>query len=159
MINCFEAVLGELPHILVLGSSPSVISLEKGEYYGNPRNAFWKILKDVFGGDSFLNYNDKVEFAKANKIAIWDVVASCEREGSLDSSIKNVKVNEIEELLLNYPSIKIVLFNGKASETFYNKYIKYYPYRTAFYTLPSTSPANTISYEKKLIAWEDKLFN
>jgi TDG/mug DNA glycosylase family protein len=158
MINCFEPVLGEMPHTLVLGSSPSVISLERVEYYGNPRNAFWKILKDVFGGDEFLNYDDKVNFAKENSIAIWDVVSSCEREGSLDSAIKNVKVNEIENLLMTFPSIKTVLFNGKTAAALYDKNINYYPYRTEFFTMPSTSPAYTLSYEKKLTEWADKLY-
>ncbi|MBK5199998.1 MAG: DNA-deoxyinosine glycosylase [Spirochaetaceae bacterium] len=159
MINCFDPILGELPHTLVLGSFPSVISLDRIQYYGNPRNAFWPILKDVFGGQDYLNYKDNVEFAKIHKIAIWDVISSCERKGSLDSAIKNVIVNEIEDLLINYPSIKNVLFNGKAAESFYNKYVKYYPYRTEFFTLPSTSPAYTLSYEKKLIEWEYKLLN
>ena len=158
MINCFDPILGDLPHILVLGSSPSVISLDKIQYYGNPQNAFWSILKDAFCGEEYLNYEDKVEFAKIHKIAIWDVISSCERKGSLDSSIKNVSVNEIENLLLNYPSIKKVLFNGKAAESFYKKYVKYYPYRTEFFTMPSTSPAYTLSYAKKLIEWENKLY-
>jgi len=69
MINCFDPILGELPHTLVLGSSPSVISLDRVQYYGNPRNAFWAILKDVFGGEDYLNYDEKIEFAKINKIA------------------------------------------------------------------------------------------
>lgn len=158
MIECFNPILGALPHTLVLGSSPSVISLEKGEYYGNSRNAFWPILNDVFGGNGFKNYNEKKEFAIINHIAIWDVVANCNREGSLDSAIKDVVANNIEDVLMCNPSIKVVLFNGGAAAKFYKKYVKYYPYRTGFFTMPSTSPAYTIPYERKLDEWEAKLY-
>ncbi len=158
MIQCFDAILGALPHTLVLGSSPSVISLEKSEYYGNLRNAFWPILNEVFGGNGFKNYSEKKEFAMLNHIAIWDVVATCNREGSLDSAIKDVDVNDIENVLMSNPSIKTVLFNGASVAKFYKKYVKYYPYRTEFFTMPSTSPAYTIPFERKLIEWEVKLF-
>lgn len=158
MVQCFSPILGALPHTLVLGSSPSVISLEKNEYYGNPRNAFWPILNDVFNGNGFKNYLDKKEFAMQNRIAIWDVVATCNRSGSLDSAIKDVEVNPIEDLLMSNPSIKTVLFNGATAAKFYKQYVKYYPYRTEFFTMPSTSPAYTIKYEKKLRDWEMKLY-
>jgi TDG/mug DNA glycosylase family protein len=158
MIKCFEPILGALPHILVLGSSPSVISLEKGEYYGNSRNAFWPIVNEVFGGNGFNNYSEKIEFAIQNHIAIWDVVATCNREGSLDSAIKDVVVNDIEDVLMSNPSIKIVLFNGASAAKFYKKYVKFYPYRTEFCTMPSTSPAYTIPFERKLNEWEAKIF-
>lgn len=158
MIECFKPILGALPHTLVLGSCPSVVSLEKVEYYGNKRNAFWPIMRDVFGGDDFKSYDDKVQLAMDNHVAIWDVVAQCTREGSLDSEIKDVAVNDIEDLLMDMPSIKTVLFNGAAAAKFYKKYVAYYPYRTEFFTMPSTSPAYTIPYEKKLEEWESKLY-
>lgn len=158
MIKCFEPVLGALPHTLVLGSSPSVISLEKGEYYGNSRNAFWPILNEVFNGNGFKNYNEKKEFAIMNHIAIWDVVATCNREGSLDSAIKDVIVNDLEDMFMSNPSIKTVLFNGASAAKFYKKYVMYYPYRTEFFTMPSTSPAYTILFERKLDEWKTKLY-
>jgi TDG/mug DNA glycosylase family protein len=158
MVECFKPILGKLPHTLVLGSSPSVISLEKVEYYGNSRNAFWPILNDVFGGNGFKDYKAKVDFAIDNHIAIWDVVATCTRNGSLDSAIKDVVANDIEEVLMSNPSIKTVLFNGATAAKFYKRYIKYYPYRVEFFTMPSTSPAYTIPYERKLDEWEAKLY-
>ena len=125
---------------LFLGSFPSVKSRERNFYYMHPKNRFYPLLEEVFK-DSFTTQNieEKKMLLKKHKIALFDVIESCEITGSSDSSIKNIKVNDIEKIL-NYSNIQKIILNGKLA---YNLFIKYFPnlINKAFY-LPSTSPAN-----------------
>ena len=139
--------------ILILGSFPSQKSREQMFFYGHPQNRFWRVLSAVFECDTPETVDQKREFILSHKIALWDVIASCEIEGSADSSIKNVVPNDFTEIL-NTADINQIFVNGKTAHKFYNKYIKDTLGREAV-CLPSTSPANAAwSVEKLVSAWK-----
>lgn len=132
--------------ILILGSIPSVKSRELGFYYMHPQNRFWKVLSDLFCEDVPNSILSKKEFLKKHKIALWDVLASCEINGSSDSSIKNPKVNDIKTLI-GGTDVKTIFVTGRKSLELYNKYCLKSVGIKAIY-LPSTSGANcALSYE------------
>jgi len=133
---------------------PGVESLRLQQYYANPRNQFWKILYELFETQASQNYDEKVSFIKSKRIAVWDVIGNCYREGSLDSNIREEKVNDFNALFEAYPNIKTVMFNGgKAYET-YKKWIGFGAIPSiTFQRLTSSSPANTKRYEEKLREW------
>ena len=132
---------------------PSRISLELQQYYGHPRNTFWKILFSIFSRTFSSNYCDRKLLAIENNIAIWDVCYSAVRIGSLDSAIKDEKPNKIDELVSENPSISTIVFNGKKAAKLYKKYFPKFDYIN-YTTLLSTSPANAkYSFEEKLKYW------
>ena len=132
---------------------PGAMSLEKNEYYANPRNHFWKILYTVFDALPIANlFEEKKDFLLNNKIGIWDVLENCERKGSLDIHIKNQKENDFEVLFKEFPAISKIIFNGKQSHLFFVKKFGQIEGIT-YYVMPSTSPANTMSFENKLKIW------
>lgn len=152
-IASFNPIVDSKTKILILGSIPGVKSLEKVEYYGNKQNQFWKILFSIFKQENVPEcYKNKVNFLLQNRIGLWDVVQNCERKGSLDIAIKNQEINDFNSFFNKYPQITTLVFNGKiAYQFFYKKYgqIKGITYSV----MPSTSPANTIPFEKKLNEW------
>lgn len=128
--------------VLILGSFPSVKSREEGFYYAHPKNRFWPVLASIFKEEIV----DKKEFLKKHNIALFDVCASCEIKGSSDASIKEVKPNDLSQILKE-SKIKIIFLNGKTASNLYKKYMKNIELPTI--TLPSTSPANaTVNLEK-----------
>jgi len=133
-----------------------VKSLEKHQYYGHPRNQFWPILYELLGEQAAECYGEKVDFAKTNKIAVWDVLAQCERVGSLDSDIYNEMPNTIRVFLETNPSIKTIAFNGGKAESSFRKFFKdiLNDSTYTFIKLPSTSPAYTLVKDKKLEQWK-----
>ena len=138
--------------ILVLGSFPSVKSREQLFFYGHPQNRFWKVIAAVFGDDVPKSIEDKKAFLHKNHIALWDVIASCDIEGSADSTIKNVVPNDLDAIIKN-SKVKRIFVNGKTAEKYYNKYTKDKLGRAAV-CLPSTSPANAAwSIERLVGAW------
>lgn len=153
MITSFDPIVDSRTKILILGSIPGVKSLEKVEYYGNKQNQFWKIIFSIFKQESVKEcYKNKVNFLLQNRIGLWDVVQNCERKGSLDIAIKNQEINDFNSFFNENPQITTILFNGKiAYQFFYKKYgqIK----GITYYVMPSTSPANTMTFEKKLNEW------
>lgn len=157
MIQSFQPIIGNNPKILVLGTLPSIKSLEIQQYYGNPRNSFWKILFTLFKQEYSLNYNDKISLAHKNNIAIWDVCYSASRSGSLDSEIRDVIPNKINELVAKQPTIKTIVFNGQKAAKLYSKYFVKIE-DIEYMTLLSTSPANARYYfNKKLENWKQIL--
>lgn len=126
--------------ILILGSFPSVKSREAQFFYGHPQNRFWKVTAGVFEEDVPDTTEEKRAFLLRNKIAVWDVIQSCDIVGSSDSSITNVVVNDIEPILSG-SKIKKIYVNGKKAYSLYNKYIKPVIGVEAM-CLPSTSSAN-----------------
>ena len=151
----FPPVIYSNTKILILGSLPGKKSLDLKQYYGHDRNRIWKILSYLTNNDIPIAYQQKVELLHKNKIGLWDVAHSARREGSLDSNIKDESPNDIEKLLDNYSSIRVIGFNGKKSEKMFYKYfteklgIKYVP-------LPSTSPANmAINFEEMCSRWSE----
>jgi len=132
---------------------PGIKSLEENQYYAHKRNAFWPIIYKLFDEKISKNYDDRKAFALKNNIALWDTLKLCLREGSLDSKIKEEQANEIHQLLMDYPLIHTIIFNGKSAEKFYNKYYKQQK-SISYITLPSTSPANAgKTFDEKLSYW------
>ena len=151
----FSPIIYNDTKILILGSLPGKKSLELKQYYGHARNRIWKILSHLTGSDIPIAYQQKVELLNKNKIGLWDVAHSARREGSLDSNIKDESPNDIEKLLDNYSSIKVIGFNGKKSEKMFYKYFYEKPNIKYLY-LPSTSPANmAISFEDICNRWSE----
>ncbi|MBQ2839991.1 MAG: DNA-deoxyinosine glycosylase [Oscillospiraceae bacterium] len=139
--------------ILILGSFPSVKSREQMFFYGHPQNRFWKVVSSVFERDEPGTIEEKKQLLYENGVALWDVIASCEIVGSSDSSIKNVKVNDISKILKE-SDIRQIFVNGKTAEKYFKKYTQAQINREAV-CLPSTSTANAVwSLEKLVEAWK-----
>ena len=144
-LSGFPPSIDENCTILILGSMPSVKSLEQQQYYAHPQNRFWPLMSIFFNqGIVPKNYQEKLSMLLKNHVALWDSIDSCIRKGSLDSAIYDEKSNDFNELFNKYPKITTICFNGgKSFQCFkkYNKDLLNNPQFT-FYTLPSTSPAN-----------------
>ncbi|MBQ8818182.1 MAG: DNA-deoxyinosine glycosylase [Clostridia bacterium] len=138
--------------VLILGSFPSVKSREEMFFYGHPQNRFWKVLAGVFAERVPKSIQEKRSFLLDHKIALWDVIASCDIEGSSDSSIKNVVPNNLNTIL-EQSNIEEIFVNGKTAYKYYNTYLRDTLKREAI-CLPSTSPANAAwNLEKLICAW------
>ncbi len=148
----FGALYAPDSRILVLGSFPSVKSREENFFYGHPQNRFWKVTSMVFGEKLPETIPEKKAFLLRNKIALWDVIESCDITGSSDSSIKNVTVNDFSKILSS-SQIEKIFVNGKTAERLYNKYALSNTGIPCI-CLPSTSPANAAwSVEKLFGEW------
>ena len=153
VVHPIEPLYDTNSKILILGSFPSVKSREHMFFYSHPKNRFWKVLSAVFDCEMPCSIEEKREFLHKNRIVLWDVIESCDISGSADSSIKNVKANNISRILDNAP-IERIFVNGKTALKYYDKYIKEQINRSAI-CLPSTSPANAVKSEADLInEWE-----
>ena len=136
---------------------PGKESLRLQQYYGHTRNAFWKIIYELFDGNLELNYTSRIEFLKQNNIALWDICQYAERKSSLDADIKNEIPNEISNLINTFPSIKTIAFNGKKTQQLFDKYVERNS-KIRYITLLSTSPANArFTFEEKLENWKSIL--
>ena len=111
-IHSFPPIAAEGCKVLILGSMPSVTSLERHQYYGHKQNDFWPMMFAFFEQPYTDAYSVKQELLIKHGIALWDVLSSCEREGSLDSNIMNEIPNDINGLLVQYPTIEYIIFNG-----------------------------------------------
>ncbi len=137
---------------LILGSFPSVKSREAAFFYGHPQNRFWAVTAAVLGCKKPETVEEKKEMILSNGLALWDVIASCEIEGSADSTIRNVTANDLSEIIEN-SKIERIFANGKTAEKYYNKYT-FPKTKIKAICLPSTSPANAAwSFEKLVEAW------
>lgn len=152
-ISSFSAIIDDQSEILILGSIPGVKSLKMQQYYAHPQNKFWKIIFELLNEEFTEDYTQRIETIKKHHIALWDVIDSCERKGSLDSEIKNEEANQIAELLENHPNIKVVFCNGGKSYKNLQKLLGK-NYRLPVILLPSTSPLHTVSFEKKMEEWK-----
>ncbi len=153
IVHPFPPLYDENSQILILGSFPSVKSREAMFFYGHPQNRFWKVASRIFGAPVPETIDEKKKFLLSNKIALWDVIASCEIKGSSDSSIKNAVPNDLSEIFKK-ADIKHIFVNGKTAEKYYNKYTKDTVGKAAV-CLPSTSPANAAWTVERLVkAWE-----
>jgi hypoxanthine-DNA glycosylase len=151
-------IIDDSARVLILGNMPSVMSLGAKEYYANPRNAFWRITGELFGFTSDGPYKDRTAALTAHGIAVWDVLRSCRRVGSLDSAVEpdSVVANEFGQLFKRHPHITRVLFNGAAAEKNFNRLVRVAP-DLRYRRLPSTSPAQTMRYADKLAAWREAI--
>lgn len=156
----FKPIVGNKPRILILGSMPSEKSLQQAEYYAHPQNAFWPIMGELFGFDHELGYRQRTGQLTKHHIALWDVIATCRREGSLDTSIDkdSIVANDFTGFFAEHPGIEYVFFNGTRAEQEYKRRVL--PVLGEMTTLikyqrlPSTSPANAgLSRKQKLRAW------
>ncbi|MEQ8426536.1 MAG: DNA-deoxyinosine glycosylase [Gammaproteobacteria bacterium] len=158
----FAPIARKDARILILGSMPSEKSLQQQQYYAHPRNAFWPIICRLFNAPLDLSYSQKQQLLMENRIALWDVLHSCFRSGSLDSAIDptTANCNDFKSFLQQYPQIEHVFFNGaKAEQLFRCQVLKELDAQYLSYQrLPSTSPANAaLSMEKKLAKWKEAL--
>ncbi len=149
--------------VLVLGSMPGIASLRAQQYYAHPRNAFWPIMASLFGFDAAAPYAQRVAALLEHRVAVWDVLALCERPGSLDADIdaESIEVNDFAELFARLPDLSRVCCNGaKAHELFRRRVL---PHRITasqleLVQLPSTSPAHAgMTLEHKRRIWRQRL--
>ena len=153
IIHPIDPVYDSSSKILILGSFPSVRSREAGFFYGHPQNRFWKVTSAVFDEETPETIEEKRKFLLRNHIAVWDVLQSCDIEGSSDSSIRNVVPNDLGKIL-NCADIKVIYVNGKTAYRYYLKYTEKETQREAV-CLPSTSPANASwSTDKLILEWK-----
>ena len=156
----FPPILGAVARVLVLGSLPSQQSLIKNQYYGNPRNAFWPIMGELFGAGPETPYAERCNILSGKDIAVWDVLRAGTRPGSMDAAIieDTAEPNDFGTLHASHPELQRVCFNGKAAERLFRKLV---PIETQesfaavkFVTMPSTSPAYAaMRFEEKLRHW------
>lgn len=151
--------------MLILGSMPGSRSLRAGQYYAHPHNLFWPFMGEIFDAGPNLPYTERLARLQANKVALWDVLKECEREGSLDTSIVPASelANDFTWLLLTYPTIKKLCFNGNKAAASFTRLVQptlppTLSQEVTLFPLPSTSPANRgISTEVKLARWQTAL--
>ncbi|WP_455715119.1 DNA-deoxyinosine glycosylase [Anaerosporobacter sp.] len=153
VVHPIQPIYNEDSKILILGTFPSVKSREGQFFYHHPQNRFWKVLAAVCNTDLPSSIEEKKQFLLENRIAVWDVIQSCEIVGSSDSSIKNVVPNDLS-LILDQSKVKHIFANGNKSYELYNRYCLSVINRDII-KLPSTSPANaSFSLERLIEAWK-----
>lgn len=157
-IRSFPPVAAPDARRLILGSMPGEASLSAGQYYAHPRNAFWRIMGDLLGAGPALPYPARLARLAAAGIALWDVVADCERRGSLDAAIvrESVQANNFRHFFAEHPGIEQIFFNGTAAENLFRRHVLPRLDRVPreLRRLPSTSPAHAArGYAEKLAAW------
>ncbi|MDL2257539.1 DNA-deoxyinosine glycosylase [Eubacteriales bacterium OttesenSCG-928-K08] len=149
-------VLPKSPVLLLLGSMPSSASLEQQKYYAYPRNHFWPLMACVMEEELPDEYSLRLDMLRRNRIALWDVVRTCERKGSLDQNISNEEPNDIVSLLKGQPTIRAVVFNGAKAQAVYDRYFARLTH-IEYIRLPSSSPVPGRVYrclEDKISAWQ-----
>lgn len=152
----FPPIAGRDARVLVLGSLPGKRSIAEQQYYGHPRNAFWPIMKELFGIDGV--YEKRLRQLKKNRVAVWDVLQSAIRPGSLDADIQLdvARANDFANFFRHHAELRLVLFNGKKAESMFARFVDVRPRRESarLLLLPSTSPAYAaLSFSGKLDAW------
>jgi hypoxanthine-DNA glycosylase len=160
-VRSFPPLAGADARILILGSMPGRVSLEHNEYYAHPRNAFWRIMGDCFGCGPELAYAERARCLQGHGVAVWDVLKSCIRAGSLDSDIDadSERPNDVRAFLRAHRQLRFIYFNGGKAEQAFRKHLgariaREFP-QLSRARLPSTSPAHAgLSYLAKLRAWK-----
>jgi hypoxanthine-DNA glycosylase len=156
LVGCFPPVADADATVLILGSMPGKESLRQNQYYAHPQNAFWRIMGELIGAHPGLPYAQRLAILKSSGIALWDVLASCEREGSLDADIRAETANDFTAFFARHPHITKVCFNGSKAEQSFRKFVmdKQVLPQLEFQRLPSTSPAHAgMRYAEKLVIW------
>ncbi len=160
-VTGFAPIADSSAHILVLGSMPGIISLKSNQYYAHPRNAFWRIMASLYHFNAEATYSDRVAALITSGIAVWDVLKSCVRPGSLDCAIEagSRVPNDFPTFFDDHSKIKLVAFNGAEAEKSFNRYVR--PQLSLndirFVRLPSSRPAHVVSLENKIAAWKKAL--
>lgn len=160
----FPPIADKSASILILGSMPSVKSLEQQQYYAHPRNAFWPIMSALFEIESERSYDIRCQCLIHQRIAVWDVLKACQRQGSLDQHIDTASmiINNFNVFLQQHSNIKKIVFNGTKAEQVFNRYVlpTLSEQQSSIVRLrsPSTSPAYAaMTFEKKLQQWQQVL--
>lgn len=140
--------------LLVLGSFPGVASLQVQQYYGHPRNQFWRLMGEVLGEELYeLPYAERLATLRRHRVGLWDVITRAQREGSLDSSIRAHIGSDLLNLLAGLPAVTTLAFNGGTAARIGLKQLDHEAGRYRIIALPSSSPAYTLAYEHKRTAW------
>jgi double-stranded uracil-DNA glycosylase len=159
-VRSFPPVAARNAEMLVLGSMPGVASLRAGRYYAHPQNAFWPIMGQLLGFDPAITYSRRIAALKIARIALWDVLHSCAREGSLDTRIEDELANDFDAFFHSHPRIERVYFNGAKAEQFFRRHVlsRGTGAGLRYERLPSTSPANASwPRARKVEAWRRAL--
>lgn len=157
MLVGFDPLIDSKTRFLIIGTMPGAASLAAGEYYAYKYNAFWRIIA-ALSGENTGSYEKKKKALMKISGGLWDSLRSCERQGSLDSAIRNEIPNDFENLLQKYPSVRRLFFNGGTAFRYFRKYHKQLLLKYAYTVLPSTSPANAgMSFAEKSAVWRKEL--
>jgi hypoxanthine-DNA glycosylase len=155
--RCFAPVVDNRTRVLILGSLPGARSLSAGQYYAHPQNQFWRLAGGVIGAClSESPYHARLEILSQHGIGLWDTVAEARRAGSLDSALEAIAPNDLLTLIEQLPSPLLIAFNGKKAAMIGRRQLMSVPY-VATVTLPSSSPAHTMAFERKLEFWTSAL--
>ncbi|HTP63139.1 MAG TPA: DNA-deoxyinosine glycosylase [Burkholderiales bacterium] len=154
-VRSFAPIAGRGARVLILGSMPGVASLKAQQYYAHPQNAFWRIMGTLLGFDPSASYGRRKRALMAARIAVWDVLRSCDRQGSLDTMIANEAANQFDAFFRAHRGVTHVFFNGAKAEASFRRHVLPQVRVPLGYTrLPSTSPANAaLPQRRKLAAW------
>ncbi|HYW56779.1 MAG TPA: DNA-deoxyinosine glycosylase [Polaromonas sp.] len=157
MLTGLAPLIDSHTRLLILGSFPGVASLASQQYYGHPQNSFWKMLHAIWpDGPSMAvdsSYQNRSKWLLSKRVGLWDVYAACERAGSLDSAIRNAKLNDFSSLKMRCPKLQAIAHNGGESFRHSRHTVSL---GLPVFKLPSTSPANaSMSFERKLAAWRE----
>lgn len=161
----FAPIIGGSPRLIILGSMPGQASLSAFQYYAHPRNAFWPIMADLFAFDANMAYEQRVQVLVKKGVAVWDVLESCIRPGSLDSAIAedSAVVNDFTQLFGKFSSISLVAFNGQTAAKYWQKYVAQVqplPELLPTAVLPSSSPAHaSLTLAQKQQRWREVLLS
>lgn len=161
----FPPVISGRPRVLILGSMPGQASLSANQYYAHKRNGFWPIMAELFGIDVHLSYSERIQALVDHGVALWDVLETCTRPGSLDSAIAedSVVVNDFSSLFVNYPGIHLVAFNGQTAARYWRKYVdpeQAVPKTLITAVLPSSSPAHaSLTLAQKQQRWREVILS
>lgn len=160
MIFSFPPIAAPDARLLILGSMPGAASLEAGQYYAHPRNAFWPVMAALFGVEAGADYDQRCEALRRCGVAVWDVLEACVREGSLDSAIdrSTAEANDFIAFFAAHSGVRAIYFNGATAEQLYlRRVLPSLPPAAAalpLTRLPSTSPAHaSLTHEEKRAAW------
>jgi len=151
----FQPIVFKDSQTLILGSFPSIDSFDKSFYYAHPRNQFWKILSTITGYP-INNRDQKIWLLKETKLALWDMVESCQRENSLDSSLEEIEVNNIAQFLEEHPTIRKVAFTGRLAERLFKMHFDYLEMETVYLPSPSSAYAK-MRFEQKVEIYRELL--
>ena len=152
-IGSFAPVADSRSETLILGSIPGAESLRKQQYYGFERNAFWRVMFVLLDEPPTDDYEEKKRVLLRHGIALWDVIESCERAGSLDANIKNAKANDFASFFAAHPRIRRVFFNGQKAHNTFKRQVGMVFDGISFTALGSTSPAHAVPFEKRIADW------
>ena len=154
MLEGLAPVIAADTRLVILGSFPGVASLAAQQYYGHPRNGFWELVGAVIDVDlRSLPYAGRLDALRAHRIGLWDVIAQAERQGSLDSAIRNETRNPLAELVARLPALKAIAFNGGTAARMGRRQLAGVDDGLALIDLPSSSPAHTIALDDKRRVW------